>query len=299
MKRKKKRNQPKKKVDIGYYVVGYLDVLGQQERLRSLRDLPDQSNETQMESFIKDLKGTFGVVKDTRRMFEGYFESFSKKKSDISMLTSEQRKIYKRLTSKPIQIKSFSDAIIVFVSLATGKEKLPAKGVWSIIAATASTALLSLAAGHPIRGGIDIGLGMEIERDEIYGPSLSRAYSLESKIAGYPRIVVGKECINYLEVTAGQQPKDIYEQVSVATARDCLNLLTIDDDGWAIVDYLGNNFRESIGKGIQKEIILKAYNNIVRFSEEFQTTNNSKIAFRYTLLRSYFDHRLSQWEICN
>ena len=160
MKNHIKRKRPQKNIDIGYYIVGYFDILGQQERLRSLRSLPDKSDAEQMKSFIKDLKGTYGVVTGMRCMFENFFKSFSKMDSDISILTPKQRKIYKKLTSNPIQIKSFSDAIIVFVSLRTDKVKLPTRGVWGIIAAAASTALLSLAAGHPIRGGIDIGLGI-------------------------------------------------------------------------------------------------------------------------------------------
>lgn len=292
MKNHIKRKRPKKNIDIGYYIVGYFDILGQQERLRSLRSLPDKSDAEQMKSFIKDLKGTYGVVTGMRCMFEDFFKSFSKRDSDISIL--KQRKIYKKLTSNPIQIKSFSDAIIVFVSLRTDKVKLPTRGVWGIIAAAASTALLSLAAGHPIRGGIDIGLGMEIEKGEIYGPSLSRAYMLESKIAQYPRIVVGKECINYLQMIANLKPRDIYSQVGAVSAKECLNLLTIDDDGCSIVDYLGDYYWQSIGNAIEKEIAEKAYQNIIQFSERFRNDNDTKKAFRYTLLRSYFEHRLAE-----
>ena len=281
---------------MGYYTVGFLDVLGQQERLRALRSLPDKSNEKQMATFIKDLKGTYGVVTGTRQMFENFFKSFSKTDTDVGILTAEQRKIYKQLTSNPIQIKSFSDAIIVFVSLRTDKVKLPTRGIWGIMAAAASTALLSLAAGHPIRGGIDIGLGMEIEKGEIYGPSLARAYTLESKIAEYPRIVVGQECIDYLQMTASLKPNDIYSQVGSISAKQCLNLLTIDDDGRPIIDFLGDYFWQSIGNTIEKKIVEKAYQNIIQFSEKFRNENDTRKAFRYTLLRGYFEHRLASWE---
>lgn len=296
MKTNKKKRYPNRDIDIGYYAVGFLDVLGQQECLRSLRSLPDKSDEKQMKSFIRDLKGTYGVVTGMRRMFEGFFKSFSKRTSDISKLTAEQRKIYKKLTSNPIQIKSFSDAIIVFVSLRTDKVKLPTRGVWGIMAAAASTALLSLAHGHPIRGGIDIGLGMEIEKGEIYGPSLSRAYTLESKIAQYPRIVVGKQCIDYLQMTASLKPNDVYSQAGAISAKQCLNLLTIDDDGCPIIDFLGDYFWQSMGNAIEKEIVEKAYQNIIQFSERFSNDNDTKKAFRYTLLRGYFEHRLARWQ---
>jgi hypothetical protein len=293
---KNKKRRPHRNIEIGYYIVGYLDLLGQQERLRSLRSLPDKSHEDQMKQFIDDLKGTYGVVTHMRSTFEDFFKSFSKRNVDISILTAEQRQTYKKLTSNPIQIKAFSDAIIVFVSLRTDKVKLPTRGVWGIMTAAASTALLSLAAGHPIRGGIDIGLGMEIEKGEIYGPSLSRAYTLESKIAQYPRIVVGEECIRYLQMTAQLKLTDHYSEAGAASAKQCLNLLIRDDDGCAIVDFLGDHFWQSTGNAIEKVVVEKAYQNIIKFSEKFRDANDTKNAFRCTLLRSYFEHRLARWE---
>jgi hypothetical protein len=49
MKKKKLKN-----IDISYFVVGFIDLLGQQERLRSLTDLPNESDKAQMEKFISD-----------------------------------------------------------------------------------------------------------------------------------------------------------------------------------------------------------------------------------------------------
>lgn len=190
-----KASRRRKNVDIGYYVVAFMDLLGQQSKLRSLRDLPNTDDEKQMGSFIASLKETYGVVTQMRKVFETYFSKFVKRRSDLSMLNEEQRKTYSKLTSNPIQIRPFSDATIVYLSLRTDTAKLPTRGIFGILGAAASTSLLSLYAGHPIRGGIDIGLGMEIDDGEIYGPCLSRAYTLESRIAQYPRVVIGKELL--------------------------------------------------------------------------------------------------------
>jgi hypothetical protein len=296
MNRKKKSED---KINIGYYVVGFIDLLGQQDRLRSLRSLPDESDENQMKTFIEDLKLTYGVVTGMRGIFEKFFTSYSNKRYDLNktnynLLTTAQKKIYKQLKNNPINIKSFSDSIIVFTSLRTDKVKLPTGGIWGIFTAAASTALVSLAAGHPIRGGIDVGLGMEIKKGEIYGPCLSRAYSLESKIAGYPRIVVGKECLEYLHDTANQKQQDIISKVCAGSANECLKLLTIDDDGCAVIDYLGDFFLNKIGMKIEKDIIDKAYDKVIQFSEKYRNEGNTKIAFKYTLLRNYMENRLNQ-----
>ena len=47
--------------------------------------------------------------------------------------------------------------------------------------------------GRPLRGGIDVGLGLEITADEVYGPALERAHYLESRLADYPCVLVGDE----------------------------------------------------------------------------------------------------------
>lgn len=295
--KRKKRNP--KNIDIGYYIVGFLDLLGQQDRMRSLSGLPDKSDDAQMEKFREALKGTYGVVTGMRGMFEGYFKSFSNTKTNLGMLTPEQRKTYKSLNNNPIQIKPFSDSIVIFSPLRTDIAKCPTRGIWGILTAAASTVLFSLAQGHPIRGGIDIGLGMEIKKGEIYGPSLSRAYTLESKIAGYPRIVVGKELITYLQTTASQTQGDICSQVNAITASECLKILTEDDDGCAIVDFLGEYYFKTLDIAKERDIIDKAFQNVIKFSEKYKKEKNTKLAFRYTILRSYMEDRLSKLALIN
>ena len=59
--------------------------------------------------------------------------------------------------------------------------------------------------------GVEVGLGTELDNGEIYGPVLYKAYELERELPEYPRIVVGRELINYLTQLA-QGHKQIPEQ---------------------------------------------------------------------------------------
>ena len=59
--------------------------------------------------------------------------------------------------------------------------------------------LVTLVWGHPARGGLDVGLGVEIAPGEVYGAALERAYQLESEVAQHPRLVIGKELVAYLD----------------------------------------------------------------------------------------------------
>lgn len=82
-------------------------------------------------------------------------------------------------TNAKVVYRGISDSFIVTVCLAD-VELLPApvNGVYRAYVAAASMWLLALSIGHPIRGGIDVGLAIDIDDDEIYGPVLDNAYRL-------------------------------------------------------------------------------------------------------------------------
>ena len=125
----------------------------------------------------------------------------------------------------------------------------------------------------------------------------ARAYILESKIAQHPRIIVGRNCIDYLQQTLNRRPENVYDTVSADTARICLDLLMVDDDGWPTVDYLGQPFRSVMQNRVDKETVKQAYDNVIKFCEIFKGTNDTKRGLRLALLRDYFQHRLIEWEI--
>ncbi len=168
--------------------------------------------------------------------------------------------------------------------------KCPTCGIYGIFLAAASTFITCMSLGHPIRGGIDVGLGMEISDDEIYGSALSRAFTLESTIANYPRIIIGDELIHYLKITKKQKATEPCSIAAKSFANECLNLLAEDEDGYPFIDYLGETMKPLIyTENTPVSYIHKAYEKIVACSEKFKKIKNSKLAFRYTLLRNYFE----------
>lgn len=292
MKRKLKKDS---NLDIGYYVVAFIDLLGQQEYLRELKRLPNKQNPSETEAFVRSLKQTYGVVTGMRNTFSNFFDGYSRHKSDITQLSKEQRIQYNELASNPIKFQRFSDAMIIYLSVATQQYKLPTAGIFGILGAAASSFLCGLAAGHPLRGGIELGVGMEMTKGEIYGGALAKAYSLESKIANYPRIVIGPELISYLQMTVKQEAIDIYSTAGRQMAECCLEMIVVDDDGHAILDYLGEGFKKHIAMELDIEVIRRAHNHVLTSSERFRREKNSKLAFRYALLRSYFEEHLPIW----
>ncbi len=207
-----------------------------------------KKDETALASTRETLRHTYGAVTGMRQMFSDSFNTFIRIPIEATALSPEKKNVYRQMDNNPIQFQGISDSVVVFLSLRTTDDaKLPARGIIGILTAAAMTSIGSIGVGHPMRGGIDIGIGFQPSSNEIYGPALSRAYSLESRIANYPRIVVGDELIRYLYETGGQQPTGEFASESKKIATDCIQCLAYDDDGIPFVDYLGPYFRALLG----------------------------------------------------
>jgi len=250
-----------------------------------------------MSEFISLLKKTAGTVTGMRDLFHSYFEGSSKFKFNLSEFTPEQQNLLGQLKSNPLKSRMFSDSVILFLSLSDKINKAPIGGVYSAISSVATTFLCMLAAGHAIRGGIDIGVGIELSDDEVYGAALSRAYHLENRVAQYPRIVLGDELMTYIYQKLSMSGDDFFTKANKVVANLCVRLIAIDNDGLPFIDYLGQGFKQDIEKGSITDIIKKAYDFVYKESARCQEIRDSKLAFRYTLLRNYFEARMHLWPI--
>lgn len=294
-KRKPKTKKTNRDLTAGYYVVAFVDLLGQQGHLRSLKGLPDKSKPEEMQEFVKALKNTYGVVTGMRKAFTNFFNGFTRENPWAAKLRPDQRKIYKQLTSEPIQFQKFSDSAIVYLPLRTDRFKVPCSGIFGVLGASASTLIFSLAGGHPVRGGIDLGVGLEISRGEFYGSALARAHTLESKVASYPRVVVGQELVTYLTFTAQQNPIDIYSQANKDAAKICLDLLATDDDGCVFIDFLGAGCKEHMTNALPSEVVELCYRFVCNELNRHEQEKDEKLIQRYNKLKAYVESRLSLW----
>ncbi len=305
-KRKKPRKKKTRKSQfvLNYYLVAFVDLLGQQEELRSLTQLPDENNKVERAQALQTVKQTFGTVMSMRKNLKTFFDRLSGPITIPSaQLNAKARKILKEARNGKICMQSFSDSVVIYVSLSDKENKVSTAGVLAALGAAAQASMVHLAAGHPIRVGIDIGLAAEIGKNEIYGPALSRAYTLESKIAKYPRIVVGDELIEYLKAHSSQGNLDIFSKIEAIQANMCLGFLNKDDDGQTIVDYLGGGIRDLFtGKPGEEEynkLVEKAFEKIKEQQSKFIKEKNTKVAKKYDLLRAYFDSKMSSAQMRN
>jgi len=280
-----------KEKHIGWHVVAFLDLLGQQDMLRKMTALPNVENQEEVAAFKQKVGELYKPVYALQNFFKSSITPFIQGGMDETNLSQSERELLEQFRSTPIFYRHFSDSLIVHMPLRNDIGRFQCKAVYSVLAATASTFLSCMAHAYAIRGGIDLGLAMDIEDGDIYGPALARAHTLESRMAQYPRIVIGEELIRYLQEIAGHNASTVEERVHAEFAAKSLGLLAVDDDGCAFLDWLGKDIRASF----QSEVVQRAYNFIIQEAVKHKENRNSKLGFRYTLLRNYVESRLPDW----
>lgn len=280
---------------MAWYVVAFLDLLGQQDALRRLKALPNADNQEEVTAFKQQISKFYRPLYGLKTFFSESIKPFIEGNTDEAKLPPFEQELLRQFRSTPVNYRHFSDSLIVHIPLRNYIGKFHCRAIYAVLAATASTFLSSLANSWSIRGGIDIGLAMNLEDGEIYGPALARAYRLESRVAQYPRIVIGEELVRYLQMVAEKPAITKEDEGNSSLAARSLGLIAVDDDGSTFLDWLGNDIRSSFQK--HTEIVQKAYNFIIQESIKHKDSRNSKLGFRYTLLRDYVESRLPNWGI--
>lgn len=293
------KRKRKEKLEVGYHIVAFLDLMGQQEKLRALTKLPEKSDEAGNRELLNYLKQTYGAINGLRTNFKSYFDGLQKTSFNIKDLPIDKRWLYKNMANNPIRFHQFSDFVMAFMSLRTDHEaKLPIRGILAILGAAAITSLVSLASSQPLRGGMDIGVNLDIKHNEIYGASIARAYALESHISNYPRVVIGSELYKYIELAASEPENDEISRATVIFANECLDLLTVDYDGHIMIDFMGEYVRKrfSLIPDLDgSDIVQKAYDFVNSSSDSFKESKNTKLASKYALLKLYMRSRIHLW----
>lgn len=280
-----------------HYLVVFLDILGQKEALRKIKDLPN--SEAEQDYFLGLIKDSFGKVLRLRDHFNHLMQGFKNQIPDITLVPPEFREQFQLSTKAPdVSFYSLSDAMVIAVPLINDNENCTAmNGVYEALMATSGIALMYLSIGVPIRAGIDVGIAAQIDKQEIYGPALERAYFLESHLAEYPRCLVGMELLSYLKYVEKQDATSTLGIIAKNMAQYCREMLVQDTDGRIMLDFLGKKVKESSKEAIDKEIVQRAWDYVNTQFENYFAQDNEIIKSRYFRLLRYFKSRKSIWGI--
>lgn len=253
--------------------------------------MPATETAEQREQFLAVVRESVGAILRLQEQAEEMISRAIESRSDSPLRTSlspEQQNVWDQLRQTRIITQRWSDGIVAFVSLGDQEIKCPMNGIFSLLGLAGTLCFLGLATKHPVRGGIEIAWGVELRPGELYGPVVARAYELESEVAGYPRMVVGPEMLKYLRFHAANQESDHFSALNRELAKLCLEMLLLDTDGFAIVHYLGEQFRDAISQAHHGELFDEAGKYVAEQLKRYRENGDSKLAIRYSLLAHYF-----------
>ncbi len=277
------------------YVAAFIDILGQQDELDGCGLLPVFDSDEDRKAFISVARESVGAIQELHNNFNTFFDSFYDTQQEYK-LPPELEKDYKAIKKTEVKFQRFSDGLVAYISFSEDSGSLPVNGLYSLIVACGSLCFIGLTSKKPIRAGVDLAWGIELNENELYGCVVSKAYNLESKVAQYPRVVIGSEVVQYLNYLAKEQGDNLHTKYNRVMANTCLSMLCTDPDGQYIVNYLGDYFRENIAENIDNNTFDDAYSYIECQENIYKEQNNTKLLSRYRHLKSYYDFHKSKWK---
>lgn len=305
-------------ITLQKYFVCLIDILGQQDRLKSWAKMPENGQVTP--EYLEALRKTAGTVIKLNIGFQNFFAKFIKKefihgeifseeyKKDNTELYNEFIRFREAEYSQTVSTQQFSDTLIFYAPLVMkSTHQFSLLSPVAMICACAWTMLDALQAGIPFRGGLALNVGLYDPDCGFYGPALLDAYRLESQEAEYPRIVISEKIFELTEsilrendMPSPHETKDYIERTILQSeSKNIYKYLFRDDDGKTCIDYMGREMRDSLSGMLPQETITefikKGYMFACDEEERFKSQDNQKLYKRYSLLRSYMDSRLSLW----
>jgi hypothetical protein len=140
--------------------------------------------------------------------------------------------------------------------------------------------------GVPLRGGVDVERGIDLFPNEVYGPAAINAYTLESRVAEYPRIVVGDGLLQYLDYLEGLPSQGPGRDIAAMRAAHCRRLICrAPDDGRSMLHMLEPAFLD-LAKFA--DTATAAYEWVRQQPEVHSRHDNAKLESRYLRLLQYF-----------
>lgn len=273
----------KEKLIFGHYLVAFVDLLGQRERLRKLNALPKDEDGPEYLEFVQIVKDTIGAVDDLQESASKFFSAYThyEKNSPLDIFPGLQK-----INTTEIKFQNFSDGLVIYVPLRLDEHYSPSKGVYGALVALGGLCLLGLAKKRPVRIGVSIGVAAELRENELYGKAVADAYELESIFAQYPRVLVSDEVLNYLTGYASMKCDDgnLEHHLTKKLADASISMLARDFDGRVIINYLGDFFRKHLMVGISDVVYDHAKIFVDEQLRKHQDAQDTKLAFRYSIL---------------
>lgn len=275
--------------NYGLYLVAFIDLLGQRNEVDKLRPLSMKNDQERIRNIVeKNVKTILDFRNDFEATFRAIFHDDDAFREDFALgLEGSQRDEFLALTEPPpLRQVGFSDCIVMAIPMyrRNFREIQNVKALHAALYGLAHVSLVSLSDGVPVRAGIQVQYAVELSSNEVYGEALVDAYVLESSVAEYPRTVIGRSLIDYLDQVE-RLPESEYAERERDLVAECRKLIIkAPDDGLPMLHILENGALEG-----NRSKAVTSYYWVQRRQREFQDAGNDKLAGRYHRLLLYFD----------
>ncbi len=294
---------------FGKYAALVVDVLGQSTELAKFKEDYNPYDKDDHHEVVQLLKNTSGTVMWLASLFESTFDGYisSAGVSDYEKYINDSTfdySLYKKNTRIAIQKQYFSDTLLFYFPLFGPNDMVYVGRISTLVLAVAAVQIMSMAEEVPIRGAIEIGDALYTPPIGLYGPLLGRAHHYESRVAGGPRIIVGEQCLRFLECMKNLPQTSTYYRILRMEAATTLLQICKDTDGCEMIDFLGPFMAQTSSDFPNMklgEVVAKAYHFInaskQRHRSEIQTKGEEaeKLYRRYDMLCQYMRGRKDEF----
>ncbi len=272
---------------FGLYVVGVFDILGQK---RSLYEFPGTRTPgaIQDEEVREYVRGTAGHVLRIRSLFDDQFKLAVQSVENIAG-SQGATALQKQILTPSLRYWGMSDSYVVAIPPPDSQEFSMVSrliDVYRMLDVSAAVWLLAMSKDLPIRGGIELGFAIDVGEREVYGHALAEALRLESKVAQYPRIVVGQKLLFLLNGAVDMAAQRSAQEASMASnfAGSCWKCLRTDEDGQLVVDVGGVTSATQIREQMPN-VLPAVASNVQRQLKRHKDAGDTKLVKRYEWLQ--------------
>ena len=271
----------------GTYIIGLFDILGQTHKLRDLPSFLAPPGTPARAEATSTLSEVTREVADLRWLFRQQFKAFGPSVAQMAATCGlEGNEI--ALLEPSFRQWGMSDSYVVAIPPPHRDDERVSRlaDVYRLLSAAACTWLHAMRVNLPIRGGIELGLAVAIEENEVYGRPLAEAHLLESTVAQYPRIVVGPELVTLLNSACRIETQDAgYSALARLFAQASLALIQRDEDERLVVDVTSTVVVEHLREAMPDDLLPTVMRNVEQQLKCHDEAGCKKLVERYQWLQ--------------
>jgi hypothetical protein len=265
-------------------ITAFVDLLGLGSALRATNDIGSHVTDEQQARPL--ISRSHGTILRFRHEIEDAFRAFGSV-AEPPGLTRDARSLWTRSHSGETRPCWFSDCGLFNVLIDRTNPLGSCREVLSLFIGLSFCTLQMATHGQLIREGIDTGLALVSDSNEVLGSGLVAAHELESQLAVYPRIVLGRSAMGFLRGCTTEEQLDALKcdaptrAMIRATIDFTLSFVTVDQDGLPRLHFTTPEMLRRLSDAGHSGIIARARTAIKDRLEVANKSNNVRIISKY------------------